>query len=206
MIAIIDYNMGNFASVQNMIKKNGRESIVTDHPDHILKATKLILPGVGHFARGMENLTNKKLIEVLNYKVLEEKTPILGICLGMQLLTNHSEEGNTEGLKWIDASIVKFNFSNTAKQYKIPNMGWHHVMPKKQHALFNGYREVPKFYFVHSFYCKCASSENELATAHYGFEYCCAVEKENVYGTQFHPEKSHKYGMQLIHNFIKIGS
>lgn len=206
MIAIIDYNMGNFASVQNMIKKNGGESIVTDHPDRILKATKLILPGVGHFARGMENLRSKRLIEVLNYKVLEEKTPILGICLGMQLLTNHSEEGDAEGLKWIDARIVKFNFSNMTEQYKIPNMGWHHVMPKKQHALFNGYHEVPKFYFVHSFYCKCTSSENELATAHYGLEYCCAVEKENVYGTQFHPEKSHKYGMQLIHNFLKIGS
>ncbi len=206
MIAIIDYNMGNFASVQNMIKKNGGESIVTDSHDQILKADKLILPGVGHFARGMEKLRQKGLIELLNHKVLNEKTPILGICLGMQLLTNHSEEGDEEGLKWIDANIIRFKFPNEYREYKIPNMGWHHVMPKKQHALFNGYREVPKFYFVHSFYCKCASSENELATAHYGFEYCCAVEKENVYGTQFHPEKSHKYGMQLIHNFIKIGS
>jgi len=204
MIAIIDYNMGNFASVQNMIKKIGGESIVTDSHKKILKADKLILPGVGHFARGMENLRHKGLVEILNHKVLNEKTPILGICLGMQLLTNHSEEGDEEGLKWIDANIIRFEFSNDHEQYKIPNMGWHYVMPKKKHVLFEGFEDVPKFYFVHSYYCKCTRPENELATTFYGFEYCCSIEQENIIGTQFHPEKSHKYGMKLIENFLKL--
>ena len=198
MIAIVDYNMGNFASVQNMIKKNGESSIVTDDHNQILRAKKLILPGVGHFARGMENLRSKGLIEVLNYKVIEQKTPILGICLGMQLLTTFSEEGNEYGLKWIDAEIIRFNFTSFENQCKVPNMGWHHVMPKKKHVLFEGFEEVPKFYFVHSYYIKPAEEKDILTMTNYeGIEYCSGVKKNNITAFQFHPEKRGAEGIKI---------
>lgn len=203
MIVIIDYNMGNVGSIANMIKKVGGSSVITSDIAEIEKAEKLILPGVGAFDTGMENIISMNLQSVLNKKVLDEKTPILGVCLGMQLLTKKSEEGTLPGLSWIDAETIRFPPETpTAEKLKIPHMGWNYVSIKKNAALFNGMHNDPRFYFVHSYYVKCNREEDILCETSYGIKFTSAVNRDNVWGTQFHPEKSHKYGMKLYHNFV----
>lgn len=204
MITIIDYGCGNLGSIQNMIKKIGAQSIISSDKEAIANAQKLILPGVGSFDTGISNLHERGLWEILNKKVQVEKTPILGICLGMQLMTNGSQEGKLPGLGWIDAKTIRFNFGNTTIKRTIPNMGWNYIAIQKQSTLFNDMYENPKFYFVHSYYVMCNNAEDKLATADYGITYDCAFEKGNIYGVQFHPEKSHKYGMKLLQNFIGL--
>ncbi len=204
MITIVDYGVGNLSSIANMIKKVGGSHEITGDPEKIRKAEKLILPGVGHFAKGMENLRNSGFIEILNHKALVEKVPVLGICLGMQLLTKHSEEGNTDGLGWIQAKTVRFNFGESKEKNKIPHMGWNEIIIKSSTPLLKGFHEAPRFYFVHSFHVKVENPENIICTAHHGYEFVCGIQSDNVMGVQFHPEKSHKFGMQLIRNFIEI--
>jgi len=201
MITIIDYGLGNLGSIQNMIKKIGSESIITSDISLIEKAEKFILPGVGKFDYGIEQLHKKNIIPILNQKVLIEKTPILGICLGLQLFTKHSEEGEKKGLGWIDADTVKFNFEKSAS-LKIPNMGWHKVQFKKESKLIQNLDTNSRFYFVHSFHLKCHSNPDILMSTQYGYDYTSAIEKDNIVGVQFHPEKSHKFGMQLLKNYI----
>lgn len=203
MIVIIDYGIGNLASVLNMFKKIGvKDVVVSGDKELISKADKLLLPGVGAFDAGMTNLENSGLIPVLNKKVLEEKTPILGICLGMQLLTKRSEEGVKPGLGWIDAETIKFNPDPSLK-LKVPNMGWAYVDVKRENKLLNsGVKD--RFYFVHSYYVKCLDSQQSIATSNFGDDFTCAVNKENIYGTQFHPEKSLKFGMKVLENFSKL--
>lgn len=205
MITIIDYGMGNVGSIQNMIKKIGGEARITSDLEEIKLAEKLILPGVGAFDNGMINLKEKGLIELLNQKVLVEKTPILGICLGMQLMTKSSEEGKLSGLSWIDAETIKFSFDD--KKLRIPHMGWNEIQIKKFNTIFktfdNSFDEVD-FYFVHSYYVKCNNIEDEVAKCNYGIEFCCSFQRENIYATQFHPEKSHKFGMKLLKNFVEL--
>ncbi|MFN7013903.1 MAG: imidazole glycerol phosphate synthase subunit HisH [Bacteroidia bacterium] len=204
MTTIIDYGCGNLGSIQNMIKKIGGVSKISSNPEEISNAEKLILPGVGAFDTGIKNLHEKGIWEVLNRKVLDEKIPILGICLGMQLMTNSSEEGVLKGLSWVDAVTQKFNFENVDQKRKIPNMGWNYIQIKKSSKLFSNMYENPKFYFVHSYYVKCHNAQDILSTAEYSFNYDCAFEKENIFGVQFHPEKSHKYGMKLLENFLAL--
>lgn len=203
MVIIIDYGLGNLSSVKNMLKKIGVDSEVTAEKEKIQAATKLILPGVGAFDNGMQNLKEGGLIDVINQKVLQEKTPVLGICLGMQLMTAKSQEGVLPGLGWMDAETVKFNFSASDKKFPVPHMGWDFVKQQKPSRLLEGMYDEPRFYFVHSYYVKTNRPEDALLTTNYSFDYVSGFEKENILGVQFHPEKSHKYGMVLLKNFIQ---
>ena len=201
MITIIDYKTGNLGSIQNILKKIGEDSVITSDKDEIDQATKLILPGVGTFDTGMKNLSALDLIDVLNKKVLVEKTPVLGICLGMQLLSSGSEEGLLSGLGWIDALTFRFQFKDTM-EYKIPHMGWNFIKPMKNSRLFDNMYPDARFYFVHSYFIRANDKDDILASTAYEIEFTSAVEKGNILGVQFHPEKSHKFGMKLLKNFV----
>jgi len=202
LLTIINYNAGNIRSIQNMLKKIGVTSSVSNNIKDIEKAEKLILPGVGSFDYGMKQLHELGLISILNKKILFDKTPILGICLGVQLMTQKSEEGFLPGLGWFNASVVKFNFSDLSQSYKIPHMNWAEINIKKETRLFSGFTETPRFYFVHSYHLKTENNIEVSATTTHGYEFAAALEKENIIGVQFHPEKSHKFGMQVLRNFI----
>jgi len=201
MITIIDYKTGNLGSIRNMLKKIGEESIITSQKDEIAGATKLILPGVGAFDTGMKNLKDLDLIDILDKKVLNDKIPVLGICLGMQLMSDKSEEGILPGLGWINAETMRFKFVNTT-EYKIPHMGWNFVYYKKESQLFTGMFPDARFYFVHSYFLRADDQSDILSSTRYELEFTSAIEKENILGVQFHPEKSHKFGMKLLKNFI----
>ena len=203
MNIIIDYKVGNIGSIINMIKKAGYKAKLSDNREEILLAEKLILPGVGAFDEGMEKLSESGLIPILIDKVINQKTPILGICLGMQLLTEKSEEGNLPGLGWIKGETIKFKFKEE-DNLRVPHMGWNTVHPMKTNSIFRGLEDNPRFYFVHSFYVDCHDSNDVLGITNYGHDFASAIEKENIFGVQFHPEKSHRFGMKLLKNFIEL--
>lgn len=203
-IVIIDYGMGNLRSVQQKFNRLQIPAEISSNPAVIAAADKLILPGVGHFANGMKNLKNMGLLQLLQRNVLQQKIPILGICLGMQLFTEFSEEGNVEGLGWIKGSTIKFRFPEGAKVLKVPHMGWNNIQKKKESKLMDAIADDAMFYFVHSYHVQCADAADCLTTTNYGIDFCSAVEKENIFGTQFHPEKSHDCGFQMIKNFIQL--
>jgi len=203
-ITIIDYGMGNLGSIRNMLKLIGVDAVISSDAAIIERSDKLILPGVGAFDKGMENLKSLGLIDVLSKKIILAKTPILGICLGMQLFTKTSEEGKLAGLGWIDARTVKFRFDRDAKNIKIPHMGWNEVMPAKESLLFKDARENLRFYFLHSYYVKLNNPADALTITNYGHEFVSAIENGNIIGVQFHPEKSHKFGVRFLENFVKF--
>jgi glutamine amidotransferase len=202
MIAIVDYDMGNVASVANMLKRIGAQSVLTRDPAVLASAERIILPGVGAFDKGMRNLAEFGLRDALDDAALERRVPILGICLGMQLLTERSEEGNEAGLGWIQAKTVRFRFPPES-QLKIPHMGWNYVRPVKANPLVSN-TERSRFYFVHGYYVECNRKEDVLATATYGSEFSCVVGRDNIFGVQFHPEKSHRFGMGLLEGFLRV--
>jgi len=202
-ITVLDYGTCNVRSVANMLRKVGADSLITSDASCVASATKLILPGVGSFDWGMKHLDKKGLLSVLKRKVIEEHIPILGICLGMQLFSNTSEEGSLDGLGWIDGDVKKFNISSMNEKLKVPHMGWNYTHQVKDHFLFKDIPQPMRFYFVHSYHYVCSLRENVLATAHYGYDFTCAIVKDNIIGVQFHPEKSHKYGMQVLRNFVE---
>jgi len=205
MLTIIDYKAGNVRSIQNMLKKIGTKSIISDKTEDIENADKLILPGVGSFDYGMEQLENSGLISVLNKKVLEEKTPILGICLGAQLFTKGSSEGQKTGLAWFDAETIAFDKTKLPENYKIPHMGWGEIKYNEKCKLFKDIHELPpRFYFVHSYHLQANNNSDIIATTNYGYEFVVGLKKDNIIGVQFHPEKSHKFGMQVLRNFITL--
>jgi glutamine amidotransferase len=203
MIVVIDYGVGNLGSMANMLKKVRAEAMISSDISDIERADKLILPGVGAFDHCARNLEEGGFIPVLNKKVLQDKTPILGVCVGMQLLTRRSEEGNLPGLGWIEADIVRFKFDSTQSDLKIPHMDWNYINIKQESTIWQDMYDEPRFYFVHSYHAVCDNETNVLTTTHYGYEFASAIIRENIIGTQFHPEKSHKYGMKLLHNFAE---
>jgi imidazole glycerol-phosphate synthase subunit HisH len=203
MIAIINYGLGNLTSIQNMCKRLGIKAVITADPEILRTADKLILPGVGHFKQGMENLHSSGLTAILNELVLQNKKPILGICLGAQLMTMHSEEGDVDGLQWVNADTVRFNIDKL-NGLKVPHMGWSDIAIKEGNTLLNGLPPEPRFYHVHTYHFLFHEQDAVCATATYGYEFACAFQKGNIYGTQFHPEKSHKYGMKVLENFDKL--
>lgn len=199
MITIVDYGLGNLASIRNMIKKVGGQAEITADIERISQASKIIIPGVGSFGQGMKNLEEKGLVPVLHKKALEEKVPVFGICLGMQLMTLHSEEGDKNGLSWIQAKTKRFNLPGL----KVPHMGWSDIIiKKKDHPLFRNASEENRFYFVHSYAVHCETENNILAQTEYGYLFDSMIVKDNIMGCQFHPEKSHKFGMNIMRNFI----
>jgi imidazole glycerol-phosphate synthase subunit HisH len=201
VIVIIDYGMGNLRSVLNKMNRLGLEAVLSSDPAVIASAGKLILPGVGHFAHGMHNLAKLGLIETLNRKVLVEKTPVLGICLGMQLFTGFSEEGDAGGLGWIAGRTRRMNLSGD--KLKVPHMGWNTLQDMKASALFENIGPEDMFYFVHSYHAECANPADVLASTGYGITFTSVIRKDNIIGMQFHPEKSHDSGEQILKNFFK---
>lgn len=201
-IVVIDYGMGNIGSISNMIKFIGSKSIITSEKKIIEKASKIILPGVGHFDRAMQNIQQLDLQDVITYKATEEKIPFLGICLGMQLMCKRSEEGNLDGLKFIDAEVRHFDFGEKS-QLKIPHMGWNTVIKNKEVPIIADLAENARFYFVHSYYVKCNNVVDTLTYTNYGLKFTSAFASDNLVGVQFHPEKSHKFGVKLFKNFIE---
>ncbi|NTU89605.1 MAG: imidazole glycerol phosphate synthase subunit HisH [Actinobacteria bacterium] len=209
MIAILDYGVGNTASIKNMLKRAGeRDCLITRDQEQIAAADKLILPGVGAFDEGMRSLRDTGLVELLTVSALEWKKPILGICLGMQLLGNSSEEGNSEGLGFIDMHCTRFAFDEENSGLKIPHMGWDYVSVSKPGCcIANGIsdpEEPQRYYFVHSYHAVCSSEADVLMRCDYGYPFAAAVQKENIIGVQFHPEKSHMFGMRLLKNFVEL--
>lgn len=200
MITIIDYGMGNIGSLENMIKRAGGEVLVSSDPLTISKADKLILPGVGHYDQAIDRLRELNLFDTIDRTVKEKNVPILCICLGAQLATESSEEGNSKGFGWVKGRTVKFKLDPI---YKIPHMGWNDIKVNKQSYILKDLPEDPCFYFVHSYHMIISSSEDVLTTTVYGDEFASSFEYKNVVGMQFHPEKSHKYGLCIMKNFVE---
>lgn len=200
-IAIIDYGLGNPLSIRNMFKKVGADAQITSDEAQLFEADKLILPGVGHFTSGMQNLQSCGLKSILDTLVLEKKVPVLGICLGMQLMTGRSEESELPGLGWLDAETVKFRFEDAA--VKIPHMGWTDTEFRKPEITNSVFEEVPpRFYFVHSYFVKCHRPEDVLCESEYGHVFTSGFVKNNIMGVQFHPEKSHVFGQAFLKQYL----
>ncbi|MBN1521885.1 MAG: imidazole glycerol phosphate synthase subunit HisH [Candidatus Aureabacteria bacterium] len=203
MLVIVNYGIGNIGSIKNMLKKVGHRAVVSSSRDDVARADRLILSGMGSFDSGMEFLNQNRLIDVLHEKVLEKRTPLLGICLGMQVLTEKSEEGSFHGLGFIKGETVRFSVPERQEGFRIPHMGWNTVDVKKKSALFEGLYGETRFYFAHSYHVLPAVPSDILATTCYGYEFTSCVQKDNIVGVQFHPEKSHLFGMKLLRNFIE---
>jgi len=205
MITIVDYGLGNLGSIQNMFKHIGVKARIESDVDKIKSASKILLPGIGSFDTAMEKINKKGLKEVLHEKAIKEQIPVLGICLGMQLLTSSSEEGHLSGLGWIPGKTLTYK-NHINKKIKIPHMGWNLVSKSSESELTQGFEdfEEVRFYFVHSYFVKVADEKNSILKTSYGVEFDSAIQKDNIYGAQFHPEKSHKFGMKIFKNFASI--
>jgi len=204
VITIIDYGMGNLASIANMGRKAGGELVISEEPTVISQATKLILPGVGSFDSAMTNLRARGFIPLLNEMVLQRKVPILGICLGVQLFARNSQEGRLPGLGWIAADTVRFKFGPQSARLTIPHMGWNFIESAKDDTLLRDLPPEPRFYFVHSYHLVCDEPADVLTWTNYGYRFASAIQRGNIWGVQFHPEKSHKFGLALLKNFLAL--
>ena len=202
MIIVVDYGMGNLLSVSRKISKITNKVKISSDPLDIINADKIILPGVGHFANGVKKIKEYNLWDVLNNEVLIKKKPVLGICLGMQLMSKYSEEGNEQGFGWIDGKVKLFKSDNI--RLKVPQMGWNTITQKKPSLLLNKVDDKSEFYFVHSYYLDSNNPNEVLATTDYIKKFTSAIERDNIFGTQFHPEKSHTIGEKLLTNFINL--
>lgn len=203
MIVIVDYGVGNLMSVRNMARKVGAQATISGDADEIAAADRIILPGVGHFNHGMERLRASGLVGVLNKAALEDKKPFLGICLGAQILGKGSEEGDVPGLGWIDMECIRFP---RADNLPVPHMMWNELKIKQQGTVLDTASDQARYYFVHSYYMDCADPENVVATTDYGMEFTSVVKQGNIMGMQFHPEKSLKYGMEIMRAFNELGT
>jgi glutamine amidotransferase len=204
LIAVIDYGIGNVSSIVNMLKKLGVQASFAGNAEEIARADKIILPGVGAFDTGMQKLKANSLVDAIKKHALIEEKPLLGICLGMQMLGRRSEEGTEEGLNLISFENKRFVFDENNKFLKIPHMGWDIIeLRLKNDPILNELEHIQRYYFVHSYHAVCDNEENILMTCDYGYNFAAAVKRNNIYGVQFHPEKSHKFGMALLDNFVR---
>lgn len=203
MLVIVDYGVGNLNSIQNMFKKTGVSSIISSNIDDIKSGTKILLPGMGHFDNCMKRFNQSGLRQVIEKRVFDEKIPLLGICVGLQMFMESSEEGTEAGLGWIKGRTIRFVQDKMDSSLKVPNMGWNIINSTKESLLLKDLQHA-RFYFAHSFHVEVDNPADELANCVYGYQYTCAVERDNLYGVQFHPEKSHRYGMQLLKNFAVV--
>jgi imidazole glycerol-phosphate synthase subunit HisH len=201
MIIIIDYALGNVRSIYAKLSQMGEEVKISNNNSDIKNADKLILPGVGSFDRGMNNLYDIGITDVLKNKIINEKTPVLGICLGMQLFTQKSQEGSENGLGLIDAETIKFK--SLPYGYPIPHMGWNIIDIKKECDILGKISNHSRFYFVHSFHLTCNTESEIVASTPYGYDFPSIVQHDNIFGVQFHPEKSHSQGLQILRNFAR---
>ena len=204
MITIINYGVGNIKAFINIYKRLGLDVKIAQNATDLKGATKLILPGVGHFDYAMERFAKSGMMGASNELVLLNKVPVVGICVGMQMLAKSSDEGNLPGLGWIDATVKKFDPSLLKQSTRLPHMGWNDVLPIKTNPLLRNLESQARFYFLHSYYFHCNQLEDSIAVADYGINFTCAVNHNQIYGVQFHPEKSHHFGIQLLKNFSEI--
>ena len=205
MIGIVDYGSGNIEAIRNIYKNLNIETKIVKKADDLVKVSKIVLPGVGAFDCAMSQLNNSGLRLALDESVRKKKTPVLGVCVGMQMLANNSEEGTLPGLGWISATVRAFSKNSNCSKLSLPHMGWNTLNINKSSLLFpEENKKIEQFYFLHSYYFDIKEKENILATSNYGFNFNAVVSSKNVYGVQFHPEKSHKLGEQLLKNFSKI--
>ena len=205
MIAIIDYGVGNIRAFTNIYRQLDIPIKIARSVEDLIDVSKIILPGVGAFDHAMEQLEQSGMRSRLDELVIQKKIPVIGVCVGMQMLAHSSDEGKLPGLGWIDASVKKFDENKISYSTHLPHMGWNDVKPLKPiNHLFDGLEKDARFYFLHSYYFSCNQPQDDIAEADYGGPYCCAINHENIYGVQFHPEKSHHYGVKLLENFSKI--
>lgn len=202
-LLVVDYGMGNLHSVRKALSRIGVESSVGSTPQEIAQAEKLLLPGVGHFSSAMKRLEDMNLVSALHQAVLERKAPILGICLGLQLLTKFSEEGDAEGLGWIDATVRRFQVEQ-GDVLRVPHTGWNTAVRKKESSLLAGTDESSEYYFVHAYYVELNDPNSALCETTYGRTFVSGVERGNIFGVQFHPEKSFDSGLRLLRNFAEM--
>lgn len=204
MIGIIDYGLGNVRAFANVYKSLNLQAIIVNRPGELKNASKIILPGVGAFDYAMQKIDQSGMRPFLDEMVFERHVPVLGICVGMQMLAQSSDEGSMSGLGWIDGVVKRFNFSSLKKSPNVPHMGWNNVKPLKINGLLNGLDHDARFYFLHSYYFHCRKNEDVIAVTDYGNEFACIVNSDNIFGVQFHPEKSHQWGIRLLENFAKL--
>lgn len=204
MITIIDYGIGNISAFQNVFSRLNISSKVAKKKSDLKNTSKIILPGVGSFDYAINQLNYSGMRDKLDELVLVEKIPVLGICVGMQMMGRKSEEGSSRGLNWIDGDVIKFDESLISHRVKLPHMGWNEAKSIKSSKLFKGINKDSIFYFLHSFYFKCKEEDNTIAISEYGISFSSAINSKNIYGIQFHPEKSHNNGEKLLKNFALI--
>ncbi len=204
MIAIIDYGSGNIQAIKNIYNNLKIDCTFVSKPEQLNGIDKIILPGVGAFDEAMAQLNQSGMREILDLKILEQKVPVLGICVGMQIMAAKSDEGKLDGLGWLDADVKIFNKQLLKHKPKLPHMGWNEIKVRKNHSVFKNINLEKGFYFLHSYYFQCYDEKDVLAEAVYGDSFHCAVNKHNIYGFQFHPEKSHSNGINLFKNFAEL--
>lgn len=203
MISLVDYGVANLGSMRNMLRRIGAETELVTTAEQVVRATKLILPGIGAFDQGMRALDALGLIEPLRTRVLRDRVPLLGVCLGVQLLGESSEEGNSAGLSLIQARSERLPAKAEAG-IRVPHMGWAHIQARQVDPILAGLGSDARFYFVHSYHVVCSAPSDVLAVAHHGIDFTAMIRRENIYGAQFHPEKSHRFGQQLLQNFVEL--
>jgi len=204
VITIVDYGLGNIKAFVNVYKQLNIPVKIAHNNSDLIDTQKIILPGVGAFDHAISQLNNSGMRDELDNLVLHKKVPVLGICVGMQMLADSSDEGKLDGLGWIKGSVKKFDETNINFETHLPHMGWNDVVVAKDNKLNLGFGQNAKFYFLHSYYFNCNNAEDSILTANYGIDFTCGVNKNNIYGVQFHPEKSHQYGIQLLKNFANL--
>jgi glutamine amidotransferase len=203
-IAVVDYGVGNLGAIPNMLERLAAPVIITSDPEVLAEAERIILPGVGAFGAGMANLHARGLIPVLEERIVQASVPTLGVCLGMQLLFEGSDEANSPGLGWLRGRVVRFHSRGTEREQPIPHMGWAELDVQRESPLLDNLGDEPRFYFAHSYHPEPADEEDIVATATYRYPFAAVVRRGNIHGAQFHPEKSHRFGLQLLKNFLQI--